>query len=137
MDILSRKNKRSRGGAGSDSDSDDGPPPDPDEIAPAAPVVKKEKKASGETREVQVSTRKGDVGGGMQATQGALSAVRRDMLSAIRTEEDEAWQDLEYYDVTVCSLRSFTRILYLDVLFIRLLNLKIPLRACSHKMKIC
>jgi DNA-directed RNA polymerase-3 subunit RPC5 len=99
LDILSRKNKRSRGG-GSDSDSDDGPPPDPDEPAPA-PVIKKEKKASGEAREVQVTARKSEDKGGVQPVQGGLSTARREMLIAIRAEEDEAWQDLEFCDVTV------------------------------------
>ncbi|KII93234.1 hypothetical protein PLICRDRAFT_100887 [Plicaturopsis crispa FD-325 SS-3] len=95
LDILSRKNKRSRGGgAGSDSDSDDGPPPDPDEPAPA-PVAKKEKKAAGEAKEVQVSARKIDDKAGMQQ---GLSSVRREILQAIRSEEDENWQDLEFCD---------------------------------------
>ncbi|EGO00803.1 hypothetical protein SERLA73DRAFT_105211 [Serpula lacrymans var. lacrymans S7.3] len=95
LDILSRRNKRSRGGGGSDSDSDDGPPPDPDEPAPA-PAPKKEKKVA-DVREVQVSARKAadDKAGNLQ---GGLSAVRRDMLLAIRAEEDETWQDLEFCD---------------------------------------
>ncbi|KAJ6627131.1 DNA-directed RNA polymerase III subunit Rpc5 [Mycena sp. CBHHK59/15] len=99
LDILSRKNKRSRAGGGSDSDSDDGPPPDPDEPAPA-PVPKKEKKPSAEAREVQVTARKTEDKGGIQTVQGGLSTARRDMLIAIRAEEDEAWQDLEFFDVT-------------------------------------
>ncbi|KAJ7431820.1 DNA-directed RNA polymerase III subunit Rpc5 [Mycena galericulata] len=99
LDILSRKNKRSRGGGGSDSDSDDGPPPDPDEPAPA-PAPKKEKKPSGDAREVQVTARKSEDKGGIQPLQGGLSTARREMLIAIRAEEDEAWQDLEFCDVT-------------------------------------
>ncbi|KAJ7225723.1 DNA-directed RNA polymerase III subunit Rpc5 [Mycena pura] len=97
LDVLSRKQKRSRGGAGSDSDSDDGPPPDPDEPAPA-PALKKEKKPTGEAREVHVAARKEDRDGGLSL--GGLSAARREMLVAIRAEEDEGWQDLEYFDVT-------------------------------------
>ncbi|KAJ7786098.1 DNA-directed RNA polymerase III subunit Rpc5 [Mycena metata] len=101
LDILSRKNKRSRGGGGSDSDSDDGPPPDPDEPAPApTPAPKKEKKSAGEAREVQVTARKAEDKGGAQQLQGGLSVARREMLIAIRAEEDEAWQDLEFCDVT-------------------------------------
>ncbi|KAJ7900130.1 Sin-like protein conserved region-domain-containing protein [Mycena olivaceomarginata] len=99
LDILSRKSKRSRAGGGSDSDSDDGPPPDPDEPAPA-PAPKKEKKASGEAREVQVTARKSEDKGGLQQIQNGTSAARREMLIAIRSEEDESWQDLEFHDVT-------------------------------------
>jgi DNA-directed RNA polymerase-3 subunit RPC5 len=93
---LSRKTKRARGGA-SDSDSDDGPPPDPDEPAPM-PTQKKEKKAAGEAREVQVSARKSEDKGGLQPLTGGLSAVRREMLAALRAEDDEAWQDIQFYD---------------------------------------
>lgn len=100
LDFLSQKNRR-RGGMGSDSDSDDGPPPDPDDPTPVAPT-KKEKKASGEAKEVQVSARKADDKGGMQPFQGGLSTVRREMLQAIRAEEDESWEDLHYNDVAVC-----------------------------------
>ncbi|KAK7058838.1 hypothetical protein VNI00_001462 [Paramarasmius palmivorus] len=93
-DVLSRKNRRR--GVDSDSDSDDGPPPDPDEPA-SAPVPKKEKKStSGETREIQVSARKADDKGGLAQ----LSAVRREMLAAIRAEEDEEWAPLQFSDVT-------------------------------------
>ena len=93
IDILTRKTKR-RIGADSDEDSDDGPPPDPDEPTPA-PVPKKEKKAATEAKEVQVAVRKSDdksmqLGGG-------LTTMRREMLIAIRAEEDEKWEDLEYY----------------------------------------
>ncbi|KAG6842543.1 hypothetical protein C0991_000069 [Blastosporella zonata] len=95
LDMLSRKNKRSR--AGDDSDSDDGPPPDPDEPAPM-PVAKKERKPVGESREVQVTARKMEDKGGQM--QGGLSVVRREMLQAIRAEEDEEWEDLQFYDVT-------------------------------------
>lgn len=102
LDALSRKNKRRTGG--SDSDSDDGPPPDPDEPAPPPPLSsKKEKKPAGEAREVQVSARKtADDKSGMQPLQGGLSTVRREMLLAIRTEDEESWEDLEFCDGEVC-----------------------------------
>ncbi|KAJ7630735.1 DNA-directed RNA polymerase III subunit Rpc5 [Roridomyces roridus] len=107
LDILSRK-KRSRG-VGSDSDSDDGPPPDPDDPVPAAPAPKKEKKSSGEAREVQVTARRAE-DKGLQAA-GGLSVARREMLIAIRAEEDEEWQDLEFCDVTTGeSEETFERI---------------------------
>ena len=98
LDILSRKNKRNRG-ADSDSDSDDGPPPDPDEIAPAVPL-KKEKKVTGEAKEVHVSARKSDDQSGL-GVQGSLSAVRREMLHIIRVEEEEQWESLAFCNVTV------------------------------------
>ena len=60
LDILSRKNRRR--GPGSDSDSDDGPPPDPDEV-PVAATPKKEKKTSGDEKEVHVTARKSDDSG--------------------------------------------------------------------------
>ena len=101
MDALSKKNKRSRG---LDSDSDDGPPPDPDE-APPQPTVKKEKKPTGEARDVQVAARK--VEG--QNLQGGLSTIRREMLTAIHAEADEAWVDLEFHHLEV--RHPFTRCL--------------------------
>ncbi|KIM85382.1 hypothetical protein PILCRDRAFT_359891 [Piloderma croceum F 1598] len=107
LDALSRKNKRRTGGAGSDSDSDDGPPPDPDEPAPRPPSPKKEKKSAGEPREVQVSARKSsDDKGGMQPLQGGLSTARREILLAIRTENEEAWEDLEFCDVETADSES-------------------------------
>ncbi|KAF7306737.1 hypothetical protein MIND_00465400 [Mycena indigotica] len=97
LDVISRKNKRSR--QPNDSDSDDGPPPDPDEPAPA-PVPKKERKSTGDVREVHVTARKSeDKGGGAQAL-GGLSTARREMLAVIHAEEDEDWQDLQFFDVT-------------------------------------
>ena len=102
LDVQSRKQKHSRGG--DDSESDDGPPPDPDEPVPA-PVTKKEKKPAGEMREVQLTARKVDDKGAGQV-QGAISVVRREMLQAIRVEEDESWEDLRYCDMMVC-IRSF------------------------------
>ncbi|KAH0590562.1 hypothetical protein H2248_000703 [Termitomyces sp. 'cryptogamus'] len=96
LDMLSRKNKRNR--SGDDSDSDDGPPPDPDEPAPVM-LPKKEKQSSGESREVQVIARKTEDKGSGQI-QGGLSVVRREMLQAIRVEEDEEWENLQFYDIT-------------------------------------
>jgi DNA-directed RNA polymerase III subunit RPC5 len=94
MDILTRKIKR-RSGADSDEDSDDGPPPDPDEPT-TIHAPKKEKKTTSEAKEVQVAVRKSDdksmqLGGG-------LTAVRRELLMAIRAEEDERWEDLQYFE---------------------------------------
>lgn len=101
IDVLNRKNKRSRGGADSDNDSDDGPPPDPDDPTPnSPPKEKKEKKRAGESKEVQVSVRKVTDDKGMSLG-GGLTAVRRDMLMAIRAEEDEKWEDYEYHDEEV------------------------------------
>ncbi|KAF9015301.1 DNA-directed RNA polymerase III subunit Rpc5 [Cyathus striatus] len=94
LDLLSRKNKRSRNGGENDSDSDDGPPPDPDEPVMQLPA-KKERKVAGDAKEVHVTTRRGD-DKGVVAGQGALSAVRREMLHLIRVEEDEEWQSLEF-----------------------------------------
>jgi DNA-directed RNA polymerase-3 subunit RPC5 len=95
LDIMSRKSRRSRGDAGSDEDSDGGPPPDPDEPPPVQTASKKEKKPL-EVKEVQVSARKAaDDKGNLQ---GGLSAVRREMLLAIRAEEDEVWEDLDFCD---------------------------------------
>lgn len=103
MDILSRKHKRSRGG-GSDDDSDDGPPPDPDEVVPAPVKKEKDKKTSGDVKEVQVSVRKaGDEKSGAHL-QGGVTAVRREMLMIIRGEEDEKWEDYEYCDHRVGSM---------------------------------
>jgi DNA-directed RNA polymerase-3 subunit RPC5 len=46
-----------------------------------------------------VSARKSlDDKGGMQPLQGGLSAVRREMLFGIRTEDEEPWEDLEFCD---------------------------------------
>lgn len=102
MDILSRRSKRSWGGT-SDSDSDDGPPPDPDELT-RIPVAKKEKRPTGELKEVQVSARKIEDKGSAQGL-GGLSTVRKEILHTIRVEEDVSWEDLQFYDVSV---RDFT-----------------------------
>ncbi|KAF8559217.1 hypothetical protein OG21DRAFT_712520 [Imleria badia] len=93
LDIMSRKARHSRGG-GSDSESDDGPPPDPDEVLPVVTAPKKEKKAA-EAKEVQVSARKS---GDDKSIQGGMSTARREMLLAIRAEEDEPWQPVQFCD---------------------------------------
>lgn len=93
---MSRKARHSKGG-GSDSESDDGPPPDPDEVATAP---KKEKRAA-EAKEVQVSARKS---GDDKSFQGGMSAARREMLLAIRVEEDEPWQAVQFCDGEVLTL---------------------------------
>ena len=95
LDSLSHKNRR-RPGGGSDSDSDDGPPPDPDEPAPPPLVTKKEKKHAGEAKEVQVSARKISDDKTVYPLQGGLSSIRREILQAIKTEEEEAWSNLEF-----------------------------------------
>lgn len=100
LDYLSKKNKRSRGGD-SDSEDDDNPPPDPDE-APPLIATKKERKASGAAKEVQVAARKTGEQGGIGAHAG-MSAARRDMLHLIRLEEEESWVPYSVYDVTVRS----------------------------------
>lgn len=106
MDTLTRKSKR-RGGGDDDDDSDDGPPPDPDDPAPP-PVVKKEKKSSGEAKEVQVSIRKTGDDKGLQLGSG-LTAMRRELLMAIRAEEDEQWEDYVYYGREVIIIHHIER----------------------------
>ncbi|KAF8475436.1 DNA-directed RNA polymerase III subunit Rpc5 [Gautieria morchelliformis] len=101
LDVLSRKSRRSRASAGADgdSDSDDGPPPDPDDPTPAAPVAKKDKRPTTESKEVQVTAKKtSEDKTGMQQFQGGLSQVRREMLMMMRDEAEEAWEELEYCD---------------------------------------
>lgn len=87
---------RYRGGADSDDGSDDGPPLDPDDPAPL-PATKKEKKSAGDAKEVQVSVRKSGDDKSMQLG-GGLTTMRREMLLAIRAEEDERWEDYAYCD---------------------------------------
>ena len=107
MDVFHRKNRR-RANGDDDSDSDDGPPPDPDDPNPPA-QVKKEPKAAGEAKEVTVSLRKtDDKGMGAQSSSSGMSAVRREMMQAIREEEDEPWQELKYCDGEVMALLVFT-----------------------------
>jgi DNA-directed RNA polymerase-3 subunit RPC5 len=94
LDVLSRKSKRSRAGE-SDSDSDDGPPADPDE----PPPPKKDKKPTGEAKEVHVTARKADDSAGLG--QGGISAVRREMLHIIRQEDEEKWENLDFFEIAV------------------------------------
>ena len=102
LDILSRKTKRPRADAGTDSDSDEGPPPDPDEPAPAPSPKQREKKPVPEAKEAQVTARRADDKGGPQLL-GGLSTVRREILSTVRAEEEEGWQDLAFCGVEVTS----------------------------------
>lgn len=92
MDHLSGK-KGGRGGEESGSE-DDGPPQDPDEVT--ADVVKKEKP---EAKEVQVSVRKSMPD--EKNVLGGLSVQRRELLSHIRAEEDDPWEELVYHDGAV------------------------------------
>ena len=84
---------------------DDGPPSDPD--APSAAASTKGKKPSGEAKEVQVSARKGEDKSGTQNFQGGMSNARREILTILRNEEDEEWQDLAYHDVEVSAHQQF------------------------------
>lgn len=115
---MSRKTRHSRGG-GSDSESDDGAPPDPDEVLPVVTAPKKEKKA-GEAKEVQVSARKS---GDDKSFQGGMSTARREMLLAIRAEEDEPWQPVQFCDGEVlthtCWVSLFCLTYYADGRFQR------------------
>lgn len=104
MDAFNRKNRRTRGGE-DDSDSDDGPPPDPDDPNPPT-HVKKEPKPAGETREVTVSVRKAEDKGAQTLT-GGLTAARREMLHALRVEEEEPWEDFDYCDGEVRSYPDY------------------------------
>lgn len=97
LDVDSRKKRR----GGDDSDSDDGPPLDPDE-PPPAPAPKKDKKSTGDVREIQVAARR--AGGDDKPMQGGLSQARREMLMILRAEEEETWQDLDVFDKQVGSL---------------------------------
>lgn len=97
MDVFHRKARRKPNGE-EDSDDDDGPPPDPDDPNPPS-LVKKELKVVGETKEVTVSVRKtDDKGMNSQSLSGGMSVIRREMLQALREEEDEPWQEYTYCD---------------------------------------
>lgn len=99
LDVMSRKARHARGVA-SDSESDDGPPLDPDEVLPTTSAPKKEKKTA-DAREVQVSARKS---GDDKGFQGGMSTARREMLLAIRAEDDEPWQPVQFCDGEVLAL---------------------------------
>ena len=94
MDHLSGK-KGGRGGEESASE-DDGPPQDPDEVD----MIKKEKPEP-QAKEVQVSVRKSMPD--EKNVLGGLSVQRRELLSHIRAEEDDPWEELVYYDAVVCT----------------------------------
>jgi DNA-directed RNA polymerase III subunit RPC5 len=101
LDVIHRKSRRR--GAESDDESDDGPPPDPDE-PPPAPVEKKERKPATDAKDIQVSARKSaDDKNASNSLQGGLSAGRREMLIALRAEEDEPWEELEFFSGEVSS----------------------------------
>jgi DNA-directed RNA polymerase-3 subunit RPC5 len=55
-----------------------------------------------DAKEVHVSTRKAEDRGNVPYPQGGLTAVRREMLLTMRTEEEEKWEDLDFYDTEVC-----------------------------------
>ena len=112
LDVLSRKGKRSRIGAESESDSEGAPLLDTDDPAPVSMSLhKKEPKMEAEAKEIQVSSRKTEDRGLMAYPQGGLSSVRREMLLALRNEEEEEWETLEFCDGEVscfqkCSVRK-------------------------------
>jgi len=91
MDHLSRK-KGGRGGEDSGSEGD-GPPQDPDE---AATEATNKEKPEPQAKEVQVSVRKSMPD--EKNVLGGLSVQRRELLSHIRAEEDDPWEELVYYD---------------------------------------
>lgn len=72
-------------------------------MAPVA-APKKDKKPAADAKEVHVTARKTDDQNGPGA--GGLSTVRREMLHIIRSEEDEKWEYLEFYDATVSQARQ-------------------------------
>ncbi|KAH6917248.1 DNA-directed RNA polymerase III subunit Rpc5 [Coprinopsis sp. MPI-PUGE-AT-0042] len=93
LDAQSRRARKS----GNDSDSDDGPPPDPDDPNPVVAPKKEKKAPAGEAKEVQVSAKRADDKAGVGA---GASSARREMLQILRSEEDEAWEALEFCDVS-------------------------------------
>ena len=96
IDVLMRKStRRSRTNDDSDEESDDGPAVDPEEAPQISP--KRDRKTTGEAKEVQVAVKKVEEKGGQQL-QGGLSAVRREMLLMLREEDEEKWEDIEYFD---------------------------------------
>jgi len=123
LDILSRKNKRRRADAGTDSDSDDGPPPDPDEPVPAPSPKHRDKKHLPEAKEAQVTARKAEDKGGPQ-TFGSLSTVRREILSIVRAEDEEHWQDFEFCGLEVPVGLSFPLFTWLTLPAISLFRRK-------------
>lgn len=104
LDVMSRGKRRAKwagAAAGSDDDSDEGPPPDPDDPAPPPPPPTKTK-AGGEAKEVQLSAKKAaDDRASLQQLSGGMSAMRKEMLTKLREEEGEPWEEWKYCDVGV------------------------------------
>jgi len=96
LDVIARRTTARERRRDSDEESD-GPPPDPDDPNPPAPVVKKAKK-TGEIKEVQVTARKAEEKGGQQLF-GGLSQIRREILSKMREEREEPWENLDWCDI--------------------------------------
>jgi DNA-directed RNA polymerase III subunit RPC5 len=94
--VIARRNTARERRRDSDEESD-GPPPDPDDPNPPAPVVKKAKK-TGEIKEVQVTARKAEEKSGQQLF-GGLSQIRREILSKMREEKEEPWENLDWCDI--------------------------------------
>jgi DNA-directed RNA polymerase III subunit RPC5 len=94
LDVLSRKGSTSRPGLGSGSDSEGGP--GPDETIPFSNSGQKQ-----DAKEVQVSARRAEDNGKMPYLQGGLTSVRREMLLALRNEEEEKWEELVFCDASV------------------------------------
>jgi hypothetical protein len=130
--MMSRKSRRSRGtGGGSDTESDDGPPPDPDEAPPVVAAPKKDKKTV-DAKEVQVSVRRF---GDDKSLQGGMSAARRELLLAMRTEEEEPWQPVEFCDGEVLFDLAFQPSLFGLTTLHRRRSLTRCLSLCSRDTK--
>ena len=115
LDVIARRSTARERRRDSDDESD-GPPPDPDDPTPPAPVVKKEKKA-GEIKEVQVTARKVEEKNGQQLF-GGLSQIRREILSKMREEREEPWENLDWCDMEARIYISFVEgIDPLDLIF--------------------
>src|SRR5688572_28101308 len=96
LDELSRKNRR----GGADSDSEDAPQPDPDEPSGSG-VGKKGKKAMTEMKDLHVLTRNSKSGDGQLAQAGSSNAWIA-LSNVIERENRDHWENLEYFDATVC-----------------------------------
>jgi len=69
------------------------------------------KKHLPEAKEAQVTARKAEDKGGPQ-TFGSLSTVRREILSIVRAEDEEHWQDFEF-----CGLETEESATSMDAIF--------------------
>ena len=67
--------------------------------------MKKEKKPTGEAKEVQLTAKKTE-DRGMQQLQGGLTQMRRDMLRSMRDEAEENWENLDFFDGKVRDFSS-------------------------------